>query len=344
MKYDFPKIDLHLHLDGSLNPESAWEMAKERGLEIAGEPLEEFRRRMVVGPEIKSLYEFLEKFDLPTAILQDTEALERAAFELTVRLAGQGLVYAEIRFAPQLHTQKGCTQKEIVQAVIRGAERGMKECPAIRVGIILCAMTLGSYEENKEANLETLALTGEFLGRGVAAFDIAGAENVVPMKSHAPLFERARSMKLPFTIHAGEVECAEDVRTAISFGARRIGHGHHCVDDPEILQLVLDTQIPLEICITSNIQCKNQPSYEAHPLKKLYDLGAKVTMNTDNMVLSNVTLDSEYEIAGRVFGFQRRDFIQLNRNSAEAAFLPPEEKQRYLDMLVAAAWETGKER
>lgn len=332
-RYDFPKVDLHLHLDGSVNPKSAYEMAKERKLLIADMPFEQFRKGMVLEEEIESLYDYLKKFDVPTAILQDTEALERVSSELVLHLADLGLCYAEIRFAPQLHTKKGCTQREIVESVIRGAKRAMQQKTTIQVGILLCTMTLMTVEQNQKENLETVELAKEFLGQGVVGLDMAGAEGIVPLIKRKPLFSRAKELNIPFTIHAGEVECAENVKTAIEFGARRIGHGHHCIDDENVLRLVLETKTPLEICITSNIQCKNQPSYEAHPIKSLYEMGAAVTMNTDNMVLSNVTLDSEYAIAQKVYGFTKLDLITLNENSIRASFLSEAEKVDYLNKM-----------
>ncbi|MEA4987508.1 MAG: adenosine deaminase [Anaerovorax sp.] len=332
-RYDFPKVDLHLHLDGSVNPKSAYEMAKERKLLIADASFEQFRKGMVLEEEIESLYDYLKKFEVPTVILQDTEALERVSFELVLRLAGLGLCYAEVRFAPQLHTKKGCTQREIVESVLRGANRAMQQRTTIKVGILLCTMTLMTVEQNEKENLETVELAKEYLGHGVVGLDMAGAEGIVPLIKRELLFSRAKELDIPFTIHAGEVECAENVKTAIEFGARRIGHGHHCIDDANVLRLVLETKTPLEICITSNIQCKNQPSYEAHPIKSLYEMGAAVTMNTDNMVLSNVTLDSEYAIAQKVYGFTRLDLITLNENSIRASFLSEEEKADYLNKM-----------
>ena len=320
MKYNFPKIDLHLHLDGALIPEVAYEMAKERKLSYGEWSFEKLREEMIVGEGLDSLYEYLKRFDIPVAIMQDEEALERSSYELLKNLAGQGIVYSEIRFAPQLHGQKGCTQRQAAEAVVRGVRKAEKECN-IHGGVIVCAMTYQNVNDNKEANMETVKVAGELLGKGVVALDIAGAEGIVPMPDHAPVFEEARKQNIPFTMHAGEVNIPENVKTAIEFGARRIGHGQSCIDNDEVLKMVLENKIPLELCLTSNIQSRVRESYEAHPLKRLYDAGVLVTMNTDNMILSNVTLESEYDRAAKTFGFTEADFIQMNKNSLEAAFM-----------------------
>lgn len=321
MKYNFPKIDLHLHLDGALIPEVAYEMAKERKLPFGEEPFEKLREQMVIGEGLESLYEYLKRFDIPIAIMQDEEAMERSSYELMKNLAKQGIVYSEIRFAPQQHCQKGCTQRQVTEAVVRGIRKAEAEIKTIHGSVLLCAMTYQNINDNKEANMETVKVAGELLGHGVAGLDIAGAEGIVPLKEHAPVFAEASRQNIPFTIHAGEVNIPEDVKTAIEFGARRIGHGQSCIDNDEVFKMVLERRIPLELCLTSNIQSHVRESYEAHPLKRLYDAGVVVTMNTDNMILSNVTLESEYDKAAEVFGFTEADFIRMNKNSLEAAFM-----------------------
>lgn len=320
MKYNFPKVDLHLHLDGSLLPEVAYELAKERKLSYGDWSFEKLREEMIITGALDSLHEYLKRFDIPIALLQDEEALERASYELMKNLAGQGLVYSEVRFAPQLHCRKGCTQRKAAEAVVRGIKKAEKEYN-IHGGVLLCAMTYQTLEENQEANMETIKVAGELLGQGVVGADLAGAEGIVPMIERAPIFEEARKQNIPFTIHAGEVHIPEDVKLAIEFGARRIGHGQSCIDNDEVLKLVIDKKIPLELCLTSNIQTFVRESFEAHPLKRLYDAGVLVTMNTDNMILSNVTLDDEYDIAAKTFGFTEADFIQMNKNSIQAAFM-----------------------
>lgn len=335
-KFDFPKIDLHLHLDGAIAPETLLEMGLERGLELPARELEEFTKHVIVSPDCRSVNEYLDKFDLPTLILQDANALERVAYELVVRCASQGLGYAEIRFAPQLHTQKGMTQKQAVEAVAAGIARGEKECPPIKTGLILCAMVFGDASLTREANLETVRLTSDFIGRGVVACDLAGAEGLVPLSDFADVFELARALRVPFTCHAGDSQGPETVRTAIcEFGACRIGHGHHIFDDKELCRLARDMGVTLEICPTSNIQCQCQPSFAQHPIKKLYDMGVRVTVNTDNPVIAGTSLDNEYEIVMRENGFTLRDIIQMNIYSAAASFMDNASKTAYIERLYA---------
>lgn len=320
MKYNFPKVDLHLHLDGALIPEVAYELAKERKLPCAEWSFEKLREEMVVGEGLDDLYAYLKRFEVPIAIMQDEEALERSAYELMKNLAGQGLIYSEIRFAPQQHCRKGCTQRQVSEAVVRGVKKAEKEFN-IHGGVLLCAMTYQNVNDNQAENMETVKVAGELLGQGVVGIDIAGAEGIVPMIEHAPVFAEARKQNVPFTIHAGEVNIPENVKIAIEFGAKRVGHGQSCIDNDEVLKMVLERKIALELCLTSNIQSRVRESYEAHPLKRLYDAGVLVTMNTDNMILSNVTLEQEYDRAAKTFGFTEADFIQMNKNSLQAAFM-----------------------
>ena len=332
MKFDFPKVDLHFHLDGSMLPELAWELAQERNLPLPADNLEAFREFIVLTSDCKSVYDYLERFAMPTMILQDHDALKRTAYEIIKHVAKQGLAYAEIRFAPQLHTQKELSQKDSVIAVLEGVKAALQEVTTIKIGIILCCM-IAPDNTNREANFETVALAKEFYGKGGVGLDLAGPEGFVPMNEYKELFVEYRKEGYPLTIHAGDCDGAHSVDEALNFKPTRIGHGHHCYDDMKVVQRVIDEKITLEVCITSNIQCKTQPSYKEHPIKKLYDMGVRVTLNTDNMILSNVTLDSEYEIAMRELGFTYNDLIKMNIYSIEASFMPEADKPYYIEKL-----------
>ncbi|MEA5017965.1 MAG: adenosine deaminase [Erysipelotrichaceae bacterium] len=332
MKFDFPKVDLHFHLDGSMLPELAWELAQERNLPLPADNLEAFREFIVLTSDCKSVYDYLERFAMPTMILQDHDALKRTAYEIIKHVDKQGLAYAEIRFAPQLHTQKSLSQKDSVIAVLEGVNAALKEVKNIKIGIILCCM-IAPDNANRDANFETVALAKEFYGKGVVGLDLAGPEGFVPMKEYEELFVEYRKEGYPLTIHAGDCDGAHSVDEALNFKPTRIGHGHHCYDDMKVVQRVIDEKITLEVCITSNIQCKTQPSYKEHPIKKLYDMGVRVTLNTDNMILSNVTLDSEYEIAMRELGFTYNDLIKMNIYSIEASFMPEADKPYFIEKL-----------
>jgi len=332
--YSFPKVDLHLHLDGSVLPETAWELARAQGVAMPADTLEGYRRFLEISANCGSVNEYLKLFDLPLAVMQDAQSITRITRELIELLHAQGLAYAEIRFAPQLHTKKGLTQQDAVEAVLAGREQALAACPGIGIGILLCMMSVGPETVNWDANLETADLAGAFLGRGVAGADLAGAEGIVPLRNFAPLFDHLRTLGVPFTCHAGDSQGPDTVRDALDFGARRIGHGHHIFNDPALCARAVREGVTLEICPTSNIQCKTQPSYREHPAKRLLDMGMAVTINTDNMVLAGVNLDIEYGHCLREMGFAPADLIRMNENSVRAAFLPQREKDALLARLA----------
>ncbi len=215
----FPKIDLHLHIDGSVSPKTALELAQEQGLPEGALSLEEVTRRMVI-PEGENGTEFKE-FDLPIAVMQTAGALRRVTRELVCRLAGEGVLYAELRFAPQFHTTRGLTQREVTAAALEGAEEGLREHPEIEIGLLLCAMgTLAPAEENRDANLETVRLAKEFIDAGsrVVGIDLAGYED--RLSDYADVFTLAAQLGVPATCHS-EFE----VPQCLPFGTPRIGHG-----------------------------------------------------------------------------------------------------------------------
>lgn len=327
MPKPFAKIDLHLHLDGSVLPETAWELAQLQGVAVPADTLEEFRRFLIVSADCRSVNEYLKRFELPLQILQDAESLTRVTKELIGLLASQGLAYAEIRFAPQLHLRRGMTQRDAVEAVLAGKREADRLYPSIRTGILLCAMCIGPESANEAENFETATLAAEYLGSGVAGFDLAGAEGVVPLRNFAPVFDRARALGVPLTCHAGDSQGPDTVRDALDFGVKRIGHGHHIFEDPALCRRAIDEGVTLEICPTSNIQCQTQPSYEAHPAKRLLDMGMRITINTDNMILSGINLDTEYDHCLREMGFTPEDLWKMLHYSADAAFVSEQVRQ-----------------
>ena len=334
-RYPFPKIDLHLHLDGSMLPETAWELARERNIPMPADTLEEFRNFIVLTADCKSVNEYLKRFEMPLSILQDRDSLARVTRELVSLLSAQGLAYAEIRFAPQLHTRKEMAQRDAVEVVLSGLREVLAECPSIQAGILLCAMCIGSEKANEAENLLTVELAKEFLGQGVVGVDLAGAEGIVPLSRFAPVFARASKLGVPFTCHAGDSQGAGTVKAALDFGAKRIGHGHHIVLDRALCARAIRDGVTLEICPTSNIQCQTQPSYEAHPLKRLIQMGIPCTINTDNMILSDISLDQEYDHCIREMGLSYADLIRCNINSARAAFLADAPKAALIEALLA---------
>ena len=333
-RYPFPKVDLHLHLDGSMLPETAWELAHERGIAMPADNLEDFRTFIIVTAECRGVNEYLRRFDVPLSILQDKASLSRVTRELIELLATQGLAYAEIRFAPQLHTRKGLTQRDAIEAVLQGMNEGLALCPSISIGILLCAMCVGVETVNEAENLQTAELAKEFLGRGVVGLDLAGAEGIVPLKNFAPVFARARALGVPLTCHAGDSQGPETVQDALDFGTKRSGHGHHIALDLALCARAIRDGVTLEICPTSNIQCETQPSYEAHPLKQLIDMGVSCTINTDNMILSGIDLEQEYDHCLNEMGLSYADLIRCNINSVRASFMDEEKKSSLIEELL----------
>lgn len=311
-------IELHLHLDGSLRPETVWELAKEQNIKLPANTVDEVRDQMQVPEDCRTLEEYLTRFDLPLLVLQTREALERAAFELTEDLAKEGVTYAEIRFAPQLSIKGGMTQEQAVEAAIEGVKRGMEQYPSIRVGLILCCMR---GEDNEEWNLQTVETAKKYLGDVVCAVDIAGAESLYPTERFAPVFEKVREYGLPSTIHAGEAAGPESMKTALAFGAKRIGHGVATVEDPELVRRLIEEQITLEVCVTSNYQTKVVPSIEAHPIRRLFNAGVRVTVNSDNRTVSNTNVRKELDILRNVFGFKEQEIEKMEEYAWEARFL-----------------------
>ena len=311
-------IELHLHLDGSLRPETVWELAKEQNIKLPANTVDEVRDQMQVPEDCRTLEEYLTRFDLPLLVLQTREALERAAFELTEDLAKEGVTYAEIRFAPQLSIKGGMTQEQAVEAAIEGVKRGMEQYPSIRVGLILCCMR---GEDNEEWNLQTVETAKKYLGDIVCAVDIAGAESLYPTERFAPVFEKVREYGLPSTIHAGEAAGPESMKTALAFGAKRIGHGVAAVEDPELVRRLIEEQITLEVCVTSNYQTKVVPSIEAHPIRRLFNAGVRVTVNSDNRTVSNTNVRKELDILRNVFGFKEQEIEKMEEYAWEARFL-----------------------
>ena len=333
MKYAFPKADLHLHLDGSFRPSTIWELVREQGVPMPADSLEGYVEWMKKCSQSDSVNEYLKMFDPPLQVMQDERSLIRVTKELIEDLAKQGLAYAEIRFAPQLHTFKGMSQRQAIEAVLEGRRQGLAENPEIRIGIICCMMCIGTEDLNWDANMETAKITHEYLDKGVVCMDLAGAEGFVPLSKFAPLFKTASDLGTPLICHAGDSQDWHTVKDAIEMGARRIGHGHHVYENPELSRYCADHEIALEICPTSNVQCQTRESYTMHPAYNLYAIGVPVTINTDNMTMAGITLDDEYDHCINEMGFEYEDLILMNMNSIKYSFLKEDEKKEILDRL-----------
>ena len=322
-------IDLHLHFDGSLLPRTVLELAQEQGILLPAQEPDELKLFLTAPENCKSLNEYLEKFDLPLKVLQTREAVRKAMYILVSSLKEQGMLYAEIRFAPQLHTKKGLSQERVVQAALLGMQEALAG-PFFRCKLILCCMR---GADNHEENLLTVRTAAAFLGRGVAAVDLAGAEALYPTADFADVFGLARELGVPFTIHAGEADGPESIEAALDFGASRIGHGVRAAEKPELLERLREQRIPLEMCPSSNVQTKAVPSLSRHPVLEFLRQGLCVTVNTDNMTVSDTTIEKEFGLLSRELGMTAEERKKLLLNAADAAFLTSEERWRLKDVI-----------
>lgn len=334
MKYPFPKVDLHLHLDGSNRISTIWELAQKQGVKLPGDTIEEYTNWLLQCQTSGAVNEFLKQFDTQLSVEQDPESLARVTFELIEDLHNQGLAYAEIRFAPQLHTQKGMNQKDAVEAVLAGKKKAEELYPDIKIGIITCMMCFGDTSINYDANMETIEVCRQYLGKGVVCIDLAGAENIVPLSDFRPFFDKINEYGMPHICHAGDSQDWTACETAIKdFKATRLGHGHHIYENPELCRYAADHSIALEVCPTSNIQCQTRKTYGLHPANNLLNMGIPVTINTDNMTLSSTTLENEYDHCLEEMGFEYEDLILMNINSVRASFLPEDDKKVLIEKL-----------
>ena len=315
-------IDLHLHLDGSLNPKNIMKMAEMAGVELPCTDEEAIRIKMTAEPDCRNLGEYLEKFDLPLQLLQTPGCIEYAVYELMRDLKEQGLCYAEIRFAPQLHLQKGLTQTEAAEAAIRGRNKGIRDF-GITVNLILCCMR---GNQNCAENMETVTVAEKLLGKGVCAVDLAGNEAAYPTEVFRDVFALAGDKAVPAVIHAGEAAGPDSIWSALELGAVRIGHGIHAIEDAGLMDVLRKKNIYLEMCCSSNLQTKTVDRAEDYPVVKFISYGLGVTLNTDNLTVSNTTLQREYEIVQKQFSLSDDILRAIAVNSVDAAFLSAGEK------------------
>ncbi|QAY65724.1 adenosine deaminase [Paenibacillus protaetiae] len=331
-----PKIDLHVHLDGSVKPETLRELADAQGMPL---PEGELTGSMQVDEQCESLVDYLSKFSFVLPFLQTAEALERVAYEVVEQAKEQNCLYIEVRFAPLLHTQQGLSAAEAIRLVVAGLQRAEAE-----LGVPARAIAICMRHDTPERSKEVIQAAAEWHGKGVAAVDLAGDEAGYPPELHRELFELARRLKLPVTIHAGEAGGADNVRTAIEqLGALRIGHGVRMQEDPSVVELVQRRRIPLEMCPLSNIQTKAVSGWEVYPIRSYMQQGILVTVNTDNMTVSGTTMTNEYALLAEKLGFSGKELAQLSLNAADAAFLEEPAKSALKRQMMQKLAELGLE-
>jgi adenosine deaminase len=328
-----PKTDLHCHLDGSLRVATLLDLARAEGVTLPADT-EVALADALRPPPGADLVSYLRLFDLTLSTMQTEEALERTAFELAEDAAHENVWYLEVRFAPILHQQKGLSLEAIVEAVLRGLRRAEGRW-RIRSGVIVC----GIRHIGPEISLELAELAIQYKNQGVVAFDLAGAEKDYPAKHHREAFYRVLNNNINSTVHAGEAFGARSIHQAIHYcGAHRIGHGTLLWEDPDLLEYVNDHRIPLEMCLTSNIQTGAAESYETHPFGSYFRQGLRVTINTDNRLMSDTTVSRELQIACDAFRLDVADLRKVLINGFKAAFLPHAEKGAMLKRAISA-WD-----
>lgn len=309
-------IELHLHLDGAITTEIAKELARLQGITLPAAGGRELRSLLCVPESCESLNDFLKCFELPLTLMQTREGIREAVRLVQENIKKQGVIYAELRFAPQLHCKNGLTQRQVIEAALEGLALSDLPC-----NLILCCMR-GAGILQHQANMETVDLAREFLVEhgGVTALDLAGAEGLFPTAGFADIFSRAQAYGIPFTIHAGEADGAASVRAAIEMGARRIGHGVRSAEDPKLLMLLRDRQILLEMCPTSNRQTHAVADMDRYPLKKYLDMGIPVTVSTDDMAVCGTTMEKEFLYLEKLCGITPEDRLMIQKAAIRHAF------------------------
>ena len=321
-----PKTDLHVHLDGCLRIDTILDLAKQQGIQLPEENPLKLRKILEVGDNCQSLVEYLRGFETTLSVLQESEALTRSAYELAEDAAQENVRYLEIRFSPILHTKHGLRLTEILDSVIIGLKKAEQNFH-IKTGIIIC----GIRSIDPQISITLAELASAYKYRGVVGFDLAGVEENFPAKDHQQAFFLILKNNINVTIHAGEAYGPESIHQAVHYcGAHRIGHGTRLKEDGDLLNYVNDHRIPLEICISSNVQTKAAPSYKYHPVKFYHDYGLRVTLNTDNRLMSNTSVTKEYCLAMKFYDFNLDDIKEIIVNGFKSTFLPLREKAQML--------------
>ncbi len=323
-----PKTDLHCHLDGSMRLSTILELAKQQGVKLPADTEDTLAKAIHKGERCKDLEDYLVAFDVTCSVLQTAEALFRAAYELAVDAAAENVRYLEVRYAPVLHQQRGLKLTAIVDAVLEGLRTAKRET-RIKYGVILC----GIRHMNPQSSVRLAELCVAYKNRGVVGFDLAGAEANFPAKEHREAFQLILKNNVNCTAHAGEAYGPESIGQALHYlGAHRIGHGVRLREDGDLLNYVNDHRIPLECCPSSNVQTRAVGEMKEHPLKFYFDYGLRVTINTDNRLITDTTVTDEYWVAHKELGMSLEDLTTVIVSGFKSAFLPFREKQ---DMLKA---------
>lgn len=321
-----PKAELHCHLDGSVRPATLLELGRELGVAMPETTAGALAHHMFVR-DARHLEDYLTRFDITLGVMQTEGAIERIAFELGEDAAADGVRYIEVRFAPVLNQRLGLSPDATVDAALRGLERA-QAAYGIVGRIIIC----GLRHLAPQVSLELARLAVAFKGKGVVGFDLAGGEAGHPASAHRAAFAHAHEHGMLCTCHAGEGAGPESVADAVhTCGAQRIGHGTRLIEDPRLTDEIARAGVAIEACLTSNVQTRAVSDYAAHPLRAYFERGIRVTLNTDNRLMSATTLTAEYAHAANALHFTMDELCTLALNGFESAFLPDDERRLLID-------------
>lgn len=312
-----PKIEQHCHLDGSL---SRTFVEKRLGRKVQESELQ-------VSEDCASLNEYLDKFVLPCSCIEDAEGLMAAGYDFISQMKKENVVYTEVRFAPLNPIHESLSLDRVLESLLTGLEKGKQEF-GVEYNVIVCAMR----HHSEETNLGMFRAAREFLGTGVCAGDLAGAEALFPMSEFRNLFTEVRKLGMPFTIHGGECGNVQNIIDAVSAGAGRIGHGIAMRGNREVQKLCREKRIGIEMCPISNLQTRAVEDASAYPLREFLDAGLAVTVNTDNRTVSNTTLSKELEFVQRVYKITDSEIIRMMKNAAETLFADDSVKDRLMKL------------
>jgi adenosine deaminase len=316
----WPKVELHVHLDGAIRPATMLELARVQGVRLPADTPDALAQAMLVRGA-QSLEEYLEKYVITLSVLQTAAALERVAYEFVIDAAAQHVRYVEVRYSPLLH-RPALTLSQAIEAPLAGIRRAEKET-GTKVGLIVCGIRTRPPAES----LELARAAAEYRSAGVTAFDLAGAERGHPARDHRAAFEFAAAHGMACTCHAGEGDGPDSIRQALhECGATRIGHGTRLEEDPSLLDEVIQRRIPFEMCLTSNVHTHTVASVAEHPFKRYLQRGVVVTLNTDGPLTDGITLTDEYYVAHAALGLSPEELGRVVLNACESAFLPDFER------------------
>jgi len=321
-----PKTELHCHLDGSLRPRTVLELAKEQKVRLPTTNLTRLTYLMQAGKRTRNLADYLKIFEITLSVMQEKEALYRIAYELVEDCAAENVRHLEVRYSPVLHRKRRLPYEDIVDPVIAGLRDAGARLD-ISTGVIIC----GIRSMSPQVSFALAELAVAYKGRGVLAFDLAGQEKDYPAKAHREAFQLIAKHNINSTVHGGEAFGPESIAQALHYcGAHRIGHGTRLLEDPDLLRYVRDHRVPLEMCLSSNVQTRVARSIHVHPFGQYFRMGLRVTLNTDNRLMSATTSSQEIALAARGFKLSPYEIKRIIINGFKSAFMPYPQKARML--------------